>query len=369
MGSGKRKKIPPAIEAQVLTESRRRCCLCFHLDGETAANLQGQIAHIDRQRSNNVEPNLAYLCMPHHDNYDSKPSQSKGLTPTELRHAKRALYEHLRADGEASSAEPVRLTLKIERNLESFTDAEKAKVIEMLRVAAGIKGGINVVQVARGSVKLTVELSAEDASRIVKAFNEGRLPTHISRIEIAKEADSKVTFADQFRDRGVTREQAISVVKSPDRRTYYLDGREVEFSEAKCGLFTKTFGNTSEKRYVVLVMVAIENGLVTIIGALRASERDGIPSDPLPMQFLKPFLATHGFEIEVPGLGKSSLFLGGKLPSEYIGKFADPLEAIAAGQITKPVSRIAFVTQEAFELPIIQFACFFLTDSYGASPR
>jgi hypothetical protein len=45
----------------------------------------GQIAHLDRDASNSVEENLAFLCLPHHDEYDSKTSQRKGLTIGEVK--------------------------------------------------------------------------------------------------------------------------------------------------------------------------------------------------------------------------------------------------------------------------------------------
>ncbi len=76
--------IPEATVTQVIMRSRRRCCVCFglHRDGDLK---KGQIAHIDRTNTNNREDNLAYLCLEHHDAYDSKNSQSKGFTPLELK--------------------------------------------------------------------------------------------------------------------------------------------------------------------------------------------------------------------------------------------------------------------------------------------
>jgi len=79
-----RKHIPPAVQARVVTECIRRCCLCVYLDkvGEAKA---GQIAHVDRDPSNAEFENLAWLCLEHHDRYDSKSSQSKNFLPAELR--------------------------------------------------------------------------------------------------------------------------------------------------------------------------------------------------------------------------------------------------------------------------------------------
>lgn len=78
-----RKKLPPLIQKSVLTESRRRCCLCFGLNSELSIK-KGQIAHIDHDSSNNQESNLVFLCFEHHDEYDSTTRQSKGLTKDEV---------------------------------------------------------------------------------------------------------------------------------------------------------------------------------------------------------------------------------------------------------------------------------------------
>src|SRR5262245_43323464 len=109
--SHRRKRLPPAIELEVLTKCKRRCCLCFHLDSTTDV-VAGQNAHIDHSRNNNVESNLAYLCLRHHDEYDRKASQAKGLTQGELRRAKKALVDYMK--GTPSSCDetmPVTLTI------------------------------------------------------------------------------------------------------------------------------------------------------------------------------------------------------------------------------------------------------------------
>jgi hypothetical protein len=79
-----RPKIPSSVETQVLTASRRRCCLCFGLQGDLAET-KGQIAHLDHDPSNNDPDNLAFLCFDHHDQHDSRTSQSKGLTDREVK--------------------------------------------------------------------------------------------------------------------------------------------------------------------------------------------------------------------------------------------------------------------------------------------
>lgn len=79
-----RPKIPLQTETQLLLKCRRRCCICFGLDRDHRIK-QGQIAHLDQENKNNSIDNLAFICLAHHDQYDSKTSQSKGLTVTEVK--------------------------------------------------------------------------------------------------------------------------------------------------------------------------------------------------------------------------------------------------------------------------------------------
>lgn len=88
----KRKTISPAIQAQVLDACRRRCCICFALNGDIEEK-SGQIAHLDHDRSNNTISNLAWLCLDHHNRYDSTTSQSKGLMLLEVKKHQSDLHE------------------------------------------------------------------------------------------------------------------------------------------------------------------------------------------------------------------------------------------------------------------------------------
>jgi hypothetical protein len=81
---GQRSPIPTKVIAEVTTASRRRCCICFGLEHDDRKK-QGQIAHLDRDPSNHRLENLAFLCLDHHDQYDSRTSQSKGFTIDEVK--------------------------------------------------------------------------------------------------------------------------------------------------------------------------------------------------------------------------------------------------------------------------------------------
>ncbi len=88
----KRNPIRCTIENRVLISSARRCCLCVFLRSQDEVR-KGQIAHLNHNSSDTRFENLVYLCFEHHDEYDSRTSQSKGLTPGEVRQYRARLYE------------------------------------------------------------------------------------------------------------------------------------------------------------------------------------------------------------------------------------------------------------------------------------
>jgi hypothetical protein len=100
----KRKQAKPDHQAEVLARCLRRCCVCFALDHENSQKA-GQIAHLDHDPSNDDPDNLVFLCLPHHDQYDSKTSQSKNLTEAEVRKYRSVLW-HAVESGLLESAPP-----------------------------------------------------------------------------------------------------------------------------------------------------------------------------------------------------------------------------------------------------------------------
>lgn len=89
-----RPPIKDEVLTSVLVRSRRRCCLCFGLNRDLSPK-SGQIAHLNQKRDDNREDNLVFLCLEHHDTYDSRTSQSKGLTLGEVRAYRNELYVRL----------------------------------------------------------------------------------------------------------------------------------------------------------------------------------------------------------------------------------------------------------------------------------
>jgi hypothetical protein len=96
MANGARKPIPSATELLVLDRSRRRCALCFYIDGDLTEK-KGQLAHLDQNPANRLVGNLAWLCLDHHSEYDSRTSQHKNYTKAEARKARDDLYQAIDA--------------------------------------------------------------------------------------------------------------------------------------------------------------------------------------------------------------------------------------------------------------------------------
>lgn len=90
----KRKSVPSDVEVQILKHCRRRCCICFGLKKDDTFKKHGQIAHLDKNPSNNSIENLVFLCLEHHDLYDSRTSQSKNITLGEVKAYRDELENH-----------------------------------------------------------------------------------------------------------------------------------------------------------------------------------------------------------------------------------------------------------------------------------
>ncbi|MFN8608842.1 MAG: hypothetical protein U0931_15015 [Vulcanimicrobiota bacterium] len=86
-------KRPPVKEPEdVIAVCRRVCAMCYALQSDGTTK-NGQIAHLDRNRNNNDLDNLAWLCLAHHDDYDSTRRQTRMFTPAEVKRYRAVLLE------------------------------------------------------------------------------------------------------------------------------------------------------------------------------------------------------------------------------------------------------------------------------------
>lgn len=86
-----RKHITQAVQADVVIKSKRRCALCAGLNDDLSEK-PGQIAHLNGDNSDGRFENLVWLCLEHHDKFDSKTSQTKNYTALEVRSHRDKLY-------------------------------------------------------------------------------------------------------------------------------------------------------------------------------------------------------------------------------------------------------------------------------------
>jgi hypothetical protein len=94
-GASERIAIPDSVRTRVLLANRHACCICQKIDV--------QIHHIDGDNSNNVEDNLAVLCLPHHDKATAPPTLTAKLRPGDVKIYK-ASWEAMCADESARLA-------------------------------------------------------------------------------------------------------------------------------------------------------------------------------------------------------------------------------------------------------------------------
>lgn len=112
-----RPPIPDETQRQIFEKSARVCALCYMFERDASVKVQGQIAHVDRNSKNHALENLAWLCLAHHDLYDSTPSQSKKLQPSELTTWRSKVYDLVAGDKAPTPYTGPRAVLEMEVDL------------------------------------------------------------------------------------------------------------------------------------------------------------------------------------------------------------------------------------------------------------
>jgi|GEM_PF-6785963 len=87
-----RQKIPHWLMAELRWLSGDRCCVC--------GNVGKHPHHLDLDRNNNVIDNLAWLCLDHHDDAESKGGLGRKLSEAAIRASRKAHYERIKERNE-----------------------------------------------------------------------------------------------------------------------------------------------------------------------------------------------------------------------------------------------------------------------------
>jgi hypothetical protein len=187
----KRRKIPADVEARVLLKCARRCCLCFALDGDFREK-EGQIAHLDHNRANNAESNLAFLCLKHHSLYDSTTSQHKNYTTEEVKQARAKLH------AEVEKAKPLEWSIVLDAKIKDFNLQRVEAITEHLRTVLE-DPYISITRVKRGSVRLDVSSAEATYTRMLAKFERREITSvlgqPIQRLATARELDDEKLLA------------------------------------------------------------------------------------------------------------------------------------------------------------------------------
>ncbi len=153
-----RKTIPDSTQATVLLKSRRRCCLCFWLKGDDEVK-KGQIAHLDDDNENAAEDNLVFLCLEHHDEYDSTPRLSKGLREQEVKRWRDELYKEMEYRFKTRGPGP--LTVQFDQARNCFWEVER--ICAIYRIVVRNEGTTTVKNVGVKIVDITASEQTTDA--------------------------------------------------------------------------------------------------------------------------------------------------------------------------------------------------------------
>jgi len=120
------------VQTEVLVASRRRCCLCFFLLDDNSLH-KGQIAHLNRNATDSRFDNLVWLCFNHHDEYDGRTSQAKGLTSLEIRTYRDKLYAKYKIDTQPESSRAHEIAAETDES-----EAIKRQYAEVRRKRSGL---------------------------------------------------------------------------------------------------------------------------------------------------------------------------------------------------------------------------------------
>ena len=309
MASKNRKRLPIRIETRVLTDSRRRCCLCYHLNGDLSVK-KGQIAHIDHQRNNNIESNLAFLCFFHHDEYDSKKSQSKGITVAELRHAKKVLYEALQ---QQFHSESVCLRVTVEGDFDKLQPDERRTLLDKVLDFVSVKGEVRIVNVDRGSVRYTLEMTSEDAIKIYQAYEKGLLiQVGVLDVQYKSHEFRQVSFGKSYRNysHGISKREASYVVLNADSMILLSDDLRSDEKSPQPGLYVKKI----TENYSILVITFMTSEIVAAY-PINHNYVDLVKGEN-PVNVLVKFLEKFGVEMRL-GSETSMLLIGKYITLPY----------------------------------------------------
>ena len=198
----------------------------------------GQIAHLDGDRSNSSVDNLAFLCLVHHDQYDSRTSQSKNLTIEEVKAYRSELYDQVLPVIKAGTVrkqaptipipEPAEVPFDMHRRTELKTIAMEV-IAEMHGVLRGVSYLAHRLAITTSTAeRLLFELAQDGSLRVDRS--KGTMRKTYSMIT-ALENRLIDTFLSQFSSIPISEERFLfrrqyeldAVIRFDNKRIYALE--------------------------------------------------------------------------------------------------------------------------------------------------
>lgn len=310
----RRKNISQSVQDKVLLSCRRRCALCFYLNGEASAKLQGQIAHIDRNSSNNREDNLAYLCLEHHDLYDSKTSQSKRLGPSELCNAKQELLDFLSIDNKRG---PVEVIIRIDQDFKTFDTSALERVLIELRNLVKHGDRMSVTKISQGSVKIDILMDAEDVASLMIKLRRGELKDARISSVVPKSTfrGQQYNFVEPFSD--ISHFSQRDTIRIFEESDFIADVRSID-PTARLRACCRCPPGIPDVAAITLACITYESIILTPPLIIRKHEVDEWCCDR-PLDLLQGFLSRHGVAIGQAGHQDTNLILNRQI---HVSSFA-----------------------------------------------
>jgi len=268
-----RKSIPERTELNVLLKSARKCCLCAHFNRDFSVK-KGQVAHIDRDNSNNAEENLAFLCLPCHDEYDSLPSQSKRIQPGELIEAKRLVEAH------CSSLKGLRTSVEISVRVQPSVFSNLELSLQHVLTSGAKKIEMTIEHSGPETYVFTLEADPEDVGSIIAQFDrDDVLIDSFDATAVFVKSENAIgvdkAFGEWYLEEYFPKERASEVVANPEIEKHWsASGSDCNSNDAIISFYGRKFGFERRRYWAVVPVLRSEEGKQEMLPGLLLFERE-----------------------------------------------------------------------------------------------
>jgi len=225
------------------------------------------------------------------------------------------MYDTTREPSECSFS----VTLNLERDFETFSDADQRDFLGIIQQVLQKHGNVEVVHRKRGSVLLTIKLSASETLRLLEALESGALaPYGVVDAQVGQIVVPRgLLRPGPYYPRtvcwyAVSPKHANDVLGHPNVVQHLRNGISVSPEKALCSLYVKEYGRPhSPGHYTALVLVqgVPASDYIDLWAGFRVYSREVEHSSSWePLNILSAFLDVYGVDLILKGVGTQRLF-------------------------------------------------------------